>query len=83
MTDKRAVLDTWRSSLILSLMQEPTYVAENRDVNAIYNLIIYSLQGNVLNWYSGISLALRNLIEVDVKRNLGTSIEHGVWTYIY
>ena len=42
-TDKRAALDTWRSSLILSLMQEPTYAAEDRDVNGIYNLIIYSL----------------------------------------
>ena len=42
-TDKRAALDTWRNSIILSLMQEPTYAAENRDVNAIYNLIIYFL----------------------------------------
>ena len=62
-------------------MQEPTYASEDRDINAIYNLIIYSLQGNVLNWYSRLSLALRNLIEVDVKRNLGTSIEHGVWNF--
>ena len=62
-------------------MQEPTYAAEDRDVNAIYNLIIYSLQGNILNWYSGISLTLKNLIEVDVKRNLRTSIEYGVWTF--
>ena len=56
--DKRAALDTYRSSLILSLMQEPNYAAEDRDVNAIYSLLIYSLQGNVLNWYSGITWSL-------------------------
>jgi len=80
-TDKKAALDTWRNSIILSLIQESTYVAEDRDVNAIYNLIIYSLQGIVLNWYNGLSSALRNLIEVDAKRNLRISIEHGVWTF--
>ena len=32
------------------------------------------------NWYAGISLNIRNLIVVDVKRKLRINIE-GVWTF--
>ena len=62
-------------------MQEPTHAAEGRDVDAIYDLIIYSLQGIVQNWYNGLSAIVRNIIEVEVKNNLAKSIEHGVWTF--
>ena len=64
-----------------TLLQEPTHAAEGRDVNAIYNLIIYSLQGIVRNRYIGLSTTVRNIIEVDVKNNLANSIDHGIWTF--
>jgi len=68
-TNKRATMDNWSYSIILSLMQKPTHAAEGRDVNAIYNLIIYSLQGIVRHWYNGLSAAVRNIIEVKVKKS--------------
>ena len=41
-TDKRKSLDMWKAAMILNLIYEPAYAEEDRDVNAIYNLIINS-----------------------------------------
>ena len=81
LTDKRATIDNWGYSIILSLLQELTHAAEGRDVNAIYNLIIFSFQGIVRNWYNGLSKTVRNIIEVEVKNSLSQSIEYGIWTF--
>ena len=80
-TDKRAAIDNWGYSVILSLLQEPSHAAKGRDVNTIYNLIIYSLHGIVRNWYNGLSTTVRNIIEVEVKNSLPKSIEYGMWAF--
>ena len=51
-------------------------------MSAIYNLIINSFQGIVYNWYQGLSPNILNLIEIDVKINLITGIEEGIWTMV-
>ena len=66
--------------MTLSLIREPVYAAENRDVNVIYNLLINSFQGLVYNWYIKISLNIKNIIEIDVKRKVRFNVEKGVWT---
>ena len=66
--------------MILTLISEPVYATEERDVNAIYNFLINSLKGIVYNWYTGISPNIKNIIEIDVKRKLRVDIEEGVWT---
>ena len=68
--------------MVLNLIYGPAYVEEDRDVNAIYNLIINLFQGIVANWFNGLSPGIRNLIELDVKRNLVISIELGVWSIV-
>jgi len=54
-TDIRKALNTWKSGIVLALISEPLYAAEDRDVNVIYNFLINSFQGIVYNWYIGIS----------------------------
>ena len=56
--------------MTLSLISEPIYATDDRDVNPIYNLLINSFQGIVCNWYIEISLNNKNRIEIDVKRKL-------------
>ena len=72
----------WKATMILNLIYESASAEEDRDVNAIYNLIINSFQGIVANWFNGISPGIRNLIELNVKRNLVISIEDGVWSMV-
>ena len=79
-TDIRKALDTWKASMILALMSEPSYAAEDRDVNVIYSLLINSFQGIVYNWYNGVSSHIKTIIEIDVKRKLRVDLEEGVWT---
>jgi len=67
-TDKRKALYTWKAAMTLNAIYEPAYAEEDKDINAIYNLIINSFQGTVDNWLNGISPGIRNLIELDVKR---------------
>ena len=52
--------------MTLPLISEPIYIADDRDVNAISNFLINSFQGIVYNWYIGISLNIKNIIEIDV-----------------
>jgi len=40
--DKRKALDMWKATMILNLIYESASAEEDRDVNAIYNLIINS-----------------------------------------
>ena len=68
--------------MVLNLLYESTYAEEGRDVTAIYNLIINSFQGIVYNWHQRLSPNILNLIEIDVKRNLITIIEEGIWTMV-
>ena len=68
--------------MILNLLYEPAYAEQGRDVTAICHLIINSFQGIVYNWYQGLSLNILNLIEIDVKRNIITGIEEGIWTMV-
>ena len=65
--DKRKPLDTWKTIVVLAITQEPIYAANDRDVNIMYDLITNSFQEIVHNWYAGISLNIRSLIELDVK----------------
>ena len=81
-TDIRKTLETWKSTIVLNLLYEPAYAEEGRDVTAIYNLIINSFQGIVYNWYQRLSPNILNLIKMDVKRNLITGIEEGIWTML-
>ena len=67
--DKRRALNTWKAAMTLSLISEPIYASDNRDVNTIYNLLINSFQWIVYNWYTGISLNIKNIIKIDVKKN--------------
>ena len=53
--------------MILNQIYESIYADDDRDVNAIYNLIINSFQAIIANWFNGISPSIRNLIELDVK----------------
>ena len=65
--------------MTLSLISEPIYATDDRDVNAIYNLLINPFQGLVYNWYIRTSLNIKNIIEIDVKGKLRIIIER-VWT---
>jgi len=78
---KRKALDMWKVAMILNLIYEPIYADDDRDLNAIYKLIINSFQGIVANWFNGIFPGIRNSIELDVKSNLVISIE-GVWSMV-
>ena len=79
-TDKRKALDVWKESMVLSLINGPIYAEDGRDINVIHNLIVNSFQGIVYNYYTGISSNIRNLIEIDVKRNLRIEVEEWAWS---
>ena len=66
--------------MVLNLTYEPAYAEEGK--NAIYDLIINSFQGITANQYNGISSGIKNLIELDLKRNLVNCIELGVSTMV-
>jgi len=66
--------------MITALMTTPKFTEENRDVNAIYRIIVNSFQGIDHNWYKNISPNIKNIIELDVKSTLRNDIEERIWT---
>ena len=66
--------------MVSALLTTLEFLDENRDVNAMYKIIINYFQGIVHNWYKNISPNIKNIIKVDVKNNFKMYIEEGVWT---
>ena len=47
-----------------------------------YKILVTSLDGNIRNWFLGISYASRNTIRINVMRHLDTSLTEGITAFI-